>query len=201
VVECELASRIYPETFAKTSRIRFEFPERQGLPPMKFWWYDGSPKDSLKPLRPPADLLREVMSMYDTLPVSGALIIGDKGKLFSPDDYGQKFFLALNDEKEFTAGDEHPAAKAVPQTIPRAPGPNMEVAHMQEWINMIKGGPAAYSNFDIAAYLAEVILLGCVAERLGEGRRMEWDGPNMKSPNIPDAERFVKRENRAGWDA
>ena len=32
VVECELASRMYPETFAKTSRIRFEFPEREGLP-------------------------------------------------------------------------------------------------------------------------------------------------------------------------
>ncbi len=26
VVECELASRMYPETFPKTSRIRFEFP-------------------------------------------------------------------------------------------------------------------------------------------------------------------------------
>ena len=43
VVECEKASRIYPETFPKTSRIRFEFPEREGLPPLKFWWYDGNP--------------------------------------------------------------------------------------------------------------------------------------------------------------
>ena len=52
VVECELASRLYPETFPKTSRIRFEFPEREGLPPLKFWWYDGNPGDALKPLRP-----------------------------------------------------------------------------------------------------------------------------------------------------
>ena len=52
VVECEAASRIYPETFPKTSRIRFEFPERDGLPPLKFWWYDGNPGDELKPLRP-----------------------------------------------------------------------------------------------------------------------------------------------------
>ena len=42
----------YPETFPKTSRIRFEFPEREGLPPLKFWWYDGNPGDALKPLRP-----------------------------------------------------------------------------------------------------------------------------------------------------
>ena len=58
VVECELASRIYPESFPKTSRIRFEFPEREGLVPLKFWWYDGAPADALKPLRPPSDRVR-----------------------------------------------------------------------------------------------------------------------------------------------
>src|SRR6266566_8701473 len=52
VVECEIASRIYSETYPKTSRIRFEFPEREGLPPLKFWWYDGNPTDPLLPLRP-----------------------------------------------------------------------------------------------------------------------------------------------------
>jgi predicted dehydrogenase len=201
VVECEVASRIYPETFAKTSRIRFEFPEREGLPPLKFWWYDGSPKDALMPLRPEAGTIREVLGMYDTLPPSGALIIGDKGQLFSPDDYGTKFFLSLEGEKDFTPGDEHEATRSVPQTIPRLPGKNMDEAHMQEWFTMMKDGTPSYSNFNIAAYLAEVILLGCVAERVGEGRRMEWDGPNMRSPNLPEAEHFVKRHNRAGWEA
>jgi len=195
VVECELASRIYPETFPKTSRIRFEFPERDGLPPLKFWWYDGNPKDEMKPLRPNTSVLHEVMGMYDELPRSGALIIGDKGQLFSPDDYGAEFFVALNGEKEFVPGDQHEAARAVAQTIPRSPG------HMREWFRMMKEGVPAYSNFDIAACLAEVILLGCVALRLGEGRRMEWDGPNMKSPNHPEAARFVTRQNRGGWDA
>jgi hypothetical protein len=217
VVECELASRIYPETYPKTSRIRFEFPEREGLPPLKFWWYDGNPDgtikasrpgagslhdpDAIKPLRPDTGVLREVLGMYDELPVSGALIIGDKGKLFSPDDYGEKFFLALNGEKEFVPGDQHQAARAVAQTIPRLPGHNMEQSHMEEWFRMMKDGVPAYSNFDIAAYLAEVILLGCVALRLGEGRRMDWDGPNMKSPNLPEAARFVTRHNRRGWEA
>jgi hypothetical protein len=35
--------------------------------------------------------------------------------------------------------------------------------------------------------------------RVGVGRRMEWDGPNMQSPNIKEAANFVKREYRAGW--
>lgn len=195
VVECELASRIYSETFPKTSRIRFEFPEREGLPPLKFWWYDGNPDDkSLSPLRPPAHSIKEIIGTYDDLPGSGALIIGEKGKVFSPDDYGAKFFISTKGKDEFVASDASEACKEVPQTIPRSPG------HMKEWFNMIRDGTPSYSNFDIAAYLAEVILLGCVALRVGEGRRMEWDGPNMKSPNLPEAAKFVKRNNRKGWE-
>lgn len=195
VVECEVASRIYPETFPKTSRIRFEFPEREGWPAMKFWWYDGNPTDSIAPLRPHAKAIKEVIATYDELPGSGALIIGEKGKIFSPDDYGARFFLAMNGSEEFVSGDTHEAVKAVPQTIPRSPG------HMKEWFDMMKGGEPAYSNFEIAGYLAEVILLGCVALRVGEGQRMEWDGPNMKSPNLPEAAKFVSRKNRRGWEA
>ncbi len=194
-VECELASRFYPETFPKTSRIRFEFPEREGLPPLKFWWYDGNPGDALKPLRPGADVTREIVGTMGNLPESGALIIGEKGKLFSPDDYGARFFVAMKGQDEFVPGDRHEACKAVPQTIPRSPG------HMQEWFRMMREGVPAYSNFEIAAYLTEIILLGCIALRVGEGVKMDWDGPNMRSTNLPQAERFVRRNNRAGWEA
>jgi len=194
VVEYEIGSRFYPETFPKTSRIRFEFPERDGLPPLKFWWYDGNPDDALKPLRPHAEAAREIIATEGKLPGSGALIIGEKGKLYSPDDYGARFYLAMKGEEEFKSGDKHDAAKDVPQSIPRSPG------HMQEWFRMMKDGTPAYSNFDIAAYLTEIILLGCVALRVGEGYRMEWDGPNMKVTNIAEANKFLKREYRAGWE-
>jgi len=195
VVEYELGSRYYPETFPKTTRIRFEFPEREGLPPLKFWWYDGNPNDPLKPLRPDADRVKEILATQGNLPGSGALIIGEKGKLFSPDDYGAQFYIAMKGEEEFKAGDKHEACKNVPQSIPRSPG------HMEEWFRMMRDGTPAYSNFDIAAYLTEIILLGCVALRVGEGRRMEWDGPNMRSPNVPEAAQFVSRQNRKGWEA
>lgn len=193
VVECELASRVYPETFPKTSRIRFEFPEREGLPPLKFWWYDGNPDQAFKPVRPPVDAVKEIITTMGKLPVAGALVIGEKGKLFSPDDYGARFFVSMKGQDEMVAGNNHEACKAVPESIPRSPG------HMQEWFRMMKEGTPAYSNFDIAAYLTEIILLGCVALRLGEGVQMDWDGPNMKSTNLPDAERFVRRQDRPGW--
>ena len=193
-VECELASRMYPETFPRTSRLRFDFPEREGLPPLKFWWYDGNPKDAFKPLRPDADVTREVVTTMGTLPISGALIVGDKGKLFSPDDYGSRYMVALKGEDELRAGDQHEACKAVPQSIPRSPG------HMEEWFRMMREPSPAFSNFGIAAYLTEIILLGCLALRAGEGEPMQWDGPNMKSPNLPQTARFVRRENRSGWE-
>jgi len=206
MVECELASRMYAETFPETSRLRFEFPEREGLPPLKFWWYDGNPngtppvpgggpREKIKPLRPDAERVKEIIMTLGELPGSGALIIGEKGRLFSDNDYGARFYLAMKGEEKYTGSDKHDACKDVPQSIPRSPG------HMQEWFRMMKEGTPAYSNFDIAAYLTEIILLGCVALRVGEGYRMEWDGPNMKSPNIEEAAKFVQRNNRSGWEA
>ncbi len=195
-VVAEITSQTFPETFAKTSRIRFEFPEREGLAPLKFWWYDGNPgEQDLAPLRPSADLTKEIVALQGQLPASGCLLVGSKGKLFSPDDYGSKFFLRVDNEKEFTPGDQHEAARAVAESIPRSPG------HSEEWFQMMRDGAPAYSNFDIAAYLTEIILLGCIAVRVGEGRTMDWDGPNMRSTNLPEAAQFVRRENRAGWVA
>jgi hypothetical protein len=198
-IELEVASRIYPETFPLTSRIRFDFPERDGLPPCKFWWYDGNPRDrspgAITPLRPPADLTHEIVAQRGELPGSGCLVIGEKGKLFAGDDYGARFQVLLEGDKEFIGGDDHDACKAVPQSIPRSPG------HDEEWFAMMKGGPAAYSNFDIAGYLTEIILLGCIALRSGIGQKLDWDGPNMKATNAPEAAKFVTRKNRRGWSA
>jgi hypothetical protein len=209
-VELEVASRIYPETFPLTSRIRFDFPEREGLPPCKFWWYDGNPDIKhpifkkvafLPPLRPSPDLTSEIVAQRGDLPASGCLVIGEKGKLFADDDYGARFQVILKDEEEYTAGDKHEACVAVPQTIARASNTDTDMAMKEEWFAAMKGGPPAYSNFDIAAYLTEIILLGCVALRTGTGHKLEWDGPNMSATNEPAAAQFVKRQNRTGWVA
>jgi len=195
LIECEETSKLFPETFPKTSRIRFEFPEREGMPPLKFWWYDGNPNDKeIKPLRPQEDLVKEVVAMQGKLPGSGCLLIGDKGKLFSPDDYGSKFYVKLKDEAEYTSGENHEACKPVPQTIPRSPG------HDKEWFEMMKDpSKKAYSNFEIAAYLTEIILLGCIALRHGVQKPIQWDGPNAKAKNA-DVSHLVKRQYRKGWE-
>jgi predicted dehydrogenase len=187
-IEAE-SSGMNKETFPKSSKIRFEFPAREGLRALRFWWYDGG----WKPSNDVAErVLDHIASTKDKegkprerkLPGSGCLLVGDKGHLFSPDDYGAQFLLLP--QKDFD-GFEGPS-----ETIPRSPG------HYKEWVEACRGGAAAYSNFDVAAYLTEIILLGCVA--LQTGKKLEWDGPAMKAKNAPESAKYVKRKYRRGWE-
>ena len=89
---------------------------------------------------------------------------------------------------------------AVPQSIARTTTRNTDIAMKEEWFAMMKGGPAAYSNFAISGFLAEIILLGCVALRSGVGQKLDWDGPNMRATNSPGAAQFVKPQARKGWE-
>ena len=77
-------------------------------------------------------------------------------------------------------------------TVPRSPG------HHTEWLAACRGGPPALCNFtDFAAPLTEVMLLGCLAQRVG--KKIEWDAANMKAKNCPEADKFIKRDYRKGW--
>ena len=193
-IECEFSSREYPETYPLSSRIRFDFPAREGWPDLKFFWYEGPPKKEFWPIRPYPDLVKHVVASQGKLPNSGALIVGDQGEIYSGDDYGRSFFLKRNDDSSYISGNDHEMCKEVPQTIPRSPG------HVKEWFDMMKDGTPAYSNFEIAAYLTEVILLGCIAQNIGEGRPIKWDGPNMRSTDNEAASKLVKRDYRPGWE-
>lgn len=202
-IEAE-SSAMNNESYPLKSKIRFLFPERDGLPPVNFFWYDGGNPLPDNPFRhdgsnkPAKDVTVDIEAMTGEVPGSGCLLIGDKGRLFSPDDYGAKFFVRLNDEKELTIGSQHEAVKAIPQSIIRNPFEGSgDFRHHQEWIAGCKGGPTPYSHFDIAAYLTEIILLGCVALR--SRKKLEWDGPNMRATNAPEAMQFVQRVNRTGW--
>ena len=54
------------------------------------------------------------------------------------------------------------------------------------------------SNFGYSGPLTEMVLLGCVAMRAR--KRIEWDGSNMKITNVPQANKFLRREYRLGWE-
>jgi predicted dehydrogenase len=169
-VEAEVSDR-HPETAPEWSIVRWEFPGRGGTPPVKLTWYDGGKK----PAKEVADGL--------VLPSNGALLIGEKGKMFVPDWHASDFKLLPGERFEGLRGPE--------ETIPRSPG------HHEEWIRACKGGAAALADFDYAGRMTEAVLLGNVAIRAAE--RIEWDAESMKVTNSPKATRFVRREYRSGW--
>lgn len=210
------------ESYPLSSTIRFEFPARHAeamggkgaaqlmqhsgpkIAASTLFWYDGGKPKPGDPYRhdgsnkPPKDVTADVEAFRGEVPGSGCLIIGEKGKIFSPDDYGTEFFIKLDGEDRFRFYKNHPAVKPIPQTIPRNPWHQGDAQHL-EWLAAIKANKPdmCYSRFDIAARLTEIMLLGCVAIRAGQ--RIEWDGPNMHVKNIPEANRFIKRDNRPGW--
>ena len=78
--------------------------------------------------------------------------------------------------------------------------PRVDMGHEQEWIAACKGGPTPSSDFEVAVPLTETILLGNIAIRAQENRKLEWDGEKMEITNLPEANRFVRREYRSGWE-
>jgi hypothetical protein len=65
------------------------------------------------------------------------------------------------------------------------------------WVDAAKGKTVASCPFEYAAKLTEVMLLGVVA--LKAGRKIEYDGANMRITNVPGANQYLEREPRAGW--
>jgi hypothetical protein len=223
-VEAEAFGGMNTETYPIGSKIRFQFPARKvevaaahktlfhrhdivELAPITLWWYDGgqpladNPSKHDDSNKPPRELLADIAEMLGEIPGSGCLLIGDNGTVFSPDDYGEQFFVKLRDDKKFTHFKKHPAVAQIPQVIPRNPftGDNDQRQHL-EWIAAIKENKPqlCYSRFAIAAQFTEILLLGDVALRVG--KKIEWDGPAMRATNAPEAAQFVKRDNRTGWN-
>jgi predicted dehydrogenase len=222
-VEAEAFGVMNQESYPIGSKIRFEFPARKtsvrAAHPNWFhhhdtleqsavtlWWYDGGqplPDDATKhdaSNKPPRELTTDIESFLGDVPGSGCLLIGDKGRIFSPDDYGEQFFVKLTDDEKYVHYKKHPAVAPIPESVPRNlfKGDN-DFRHHQEWIAAIKANKAedCYSRFAISAQLAEIMLLGCVSLRVG--KKIEWDGPNMVAVNVPEAADFIKRRNRDGW--
>jgi predicted dehydrogenase len=189
------SSGMNTEMYPASSNIRFEFPAREGMPAVTLHWSDGGNK-------PPLEATADVEALLGGISPSGCIMVGENGAIFSPDDGDQelKTYIKLKGDKEMTGLDNHPAAQSIPQSIPRNAfkGSSDERQH-KEWLQACKDSKhdVPYSRFDVAAYLTEIILLGCVALRVG--KKLEWDGPGMKSNNAPEAAQIVKREYRKPW--
>jgi predicted dehydrogenase len=118
-----------------------------------------------------------------TMSDRGQLFLGDHGMLYSGGRGGHK---RLPEEKF----KDYPIP---PETLPRSPG------HYIEWIEACKGqGPAPGSNFLYSGWITESNHLGNVAYRTG--KKLEWDSVSLCARNTPEADQFIRRPYRKGWD-
>jgi predicted dehydrogenase len=162
-----------PVSYPLAMTAQYEFP-RDGQPPLRMFWYDGG----LVPL---------VVGDFQ-LPRGdggGGVFVGEKGHI-TYETYGDnpKVYpesLALQ-------------AETIPKTFERVAEP-----HEVNWAKACKGEGKASCPFDYAARLTEIMLLGIVALRAGQSRRILYDGASMAVTNVPEANQFLTREYREGW--
>jgi predicted dehydrogenase len=161
------------------SVVTYQFPARGERPPVKMTWYEKG-FEVPKPRRwdPDTPLAAE----------GGMYMEGTKETLYhagmrpeSPQIKPNERFMELKSE---LAGIE--------KLPPVGDGP------IEEWLAAIKGdGPTPGSNFEYAAPLTEVVLLGALAQRTG--RAIEWDHEAMKVRGQPELDVLLKEPVREGW--
>ncbi len=180
----------YDDSCPVSSIVHFKYPGKNGKPDIQLSWMDGG----LRPQRPQELLPDEPMGNED----GGVIFEGTKGKMMA-DCYGAKpRLLPTRLMKEVTLP---------PQKLPRVPE-----GHYIQWVNAcLKGyGNAVTSSpFDYAGPFTESILMGNLAIRSYSIRKKDdfpgrkkllWDAKNMKITNFDEANAFVKRDYRIGWN-
>jgi predicted dehydrogenase len=168
------SSRLLPETAPLSAIVTWDFPAREDMPPLRLVWYDGGMKPSI-----PAEL-----ADVRDLPGSGNLYIGDKGKIIGGSDSGK--IIPESKMKSYTPP---------PKTLRRPEVIGNIVC--DEWLAACKGGEPASCNFEVGGLLAEVVILGNIAIRTG--KRLDWDGENMRITNDEEANGYLQKEYRSGW--
>ena len=165
-----------PETYPLATSVHYSFPARGKQPPVRMSWTDGG----LYPTRP--EILPDD---YVLSAEGGGILIGEKGILIH-ETYGNKPRIWPESLMQ--------KATAVPKSLPR-----IETSHEMNWANAAKGQGKTSSPFEYAALLTETMLLGVVALRTGQGKKIMYDGPNMTVTNAPEANALLTREYRPGW--
>ncbi len=173
-VEAE-TSKVFPETLPVWNIITFQFPAKGDRPPVKMIWYDGA-----KLPERPAEL-EEGRRMGS----NGILFVGTKGKMMGPSHAGAPRLLPESFHREVGKPE---------RKLDRSPG------HHKEWIEACKAAKPemAKSGFWYAGPFTESLLVGNLAVRLG--KKVEWDAKSLRSPNCPEADDYINKEYRAGWE-
>lgn len=125
--------------------------------------------------KPRAEIAKE-------LPMNGSLFIGDQGRI-AIEHGGHPKLLPTEKFADFKGPDSY---------LPTSPG------HHQQWIEACKTGSRTGSPFSYAGPFTEVVLLGNIAYRVGQ--TIEFDPATMEVTNASQANQYLSKSYRKGWE-
>lgn len=152
--------------------VRFKFGKQPSLEPFELFWYDGG----MKPMNFP-----ELEAEGKALSREGMLFVGEKGRILA--GFQGENPVIYSEGKTFT---EKPAAETDSEE------------RTVTWIDSFLAKKESPGSFIYAGPVTETILLGGVALRAG--RKVEYDSALVKITNYSDANKFLVREYRPGWE-
>ena len=71
--------------------------------------------------------------------------------------------------------------------------------HYLQFVEACRGNGKTSASFDYSGPLTESVLLGCLATRF-PGTTLEWNAANLTFTNHTEANRFIRRQYRRGWE-
>jgi hypothetical protein len=177
-------------SFPAASTIQFQFAAHGEWPALDMFWYEGG----MRPRIP------ELEAEDAPLPESGSMWVGDKGKII-----GNRVFTAKGIEPLFpedaSAGGRRGGGAAGQTTYARGE---------EVWVQAIKGGPPSPGNILTAGPISETICLGAVASRAARQKsgvrvypsavKLHYDSASMKITNLSEANKYLTRDYRPGWE-
>jgi len=224
-VECIKKEGASDFMFPKKSIIRFDFPARGNMPPVKLFWYDGLTATPEIPGVPQGELLGDLPSRGSRVPAGGRGAAGTAppprpasngyvGQVFDfeafdavrqdprprvPKPDGSVF---IGDKGMLTTGTYGEATRLIP--VEKMKGYRMPAelltrspGHHRDWIRACKGGDPSCSNFSVAGPFVQWMLLGVISMRY-EGKLL-WDAEKMQFTNNKEANNYLKPNFRKGW--
>ncbi len=154
------------------SQVQYIFPQTKfSSETLTLYWYDGN-------ARPPAKI--QALLGQRKLHDQGSVYIGAEGVLYSP-------YIA--------APVLLPAEKFQDYKLPRPGAQN----HYLQFVEACRGNGQTSTPFSYSGPLTESVLLGCLATRFPK-TTLEWNASDLCVTNVKEANRFVRRQCRKGWE-
>ncbi|EIJ40850.1 putative dehydrogenase [Galbibacter orientalis DSM 19592] len=194
----------HPEGCPPSSFISIDFDATDKTKaPLKMTWSDGG----IRPAHP--DIIPADSDIGGKGSANGVLIHGENGIISTNINDSSPLMpkLYLNDgTTEFG-----PEVEEMPEP---------EYGHQRKWVDACKAGfnskehKGLTSSFDYAGPMTETVLMGNLAirsfmlkkenakgnEEFFGRKKLLWDGENMKITNLEEANQFVTRTYRKGWE-